>query len=563
MFHYHYLPTGELFEKAKIYLTLNKVDLVPKVFDQPVTHFAHQADIIRLNTLNKYGGIYLDLDVISLRSLDNLLDNDFVMGHEGIGGAIGLCNAVILSKPGSKFLQRWIQTYRTFNQSDWNYHSVVLPGKLATHFKDEIHIMNYTSFFWPLWDGNGLRTLFLEKSYQFDQGNYLTHIWESAANPHLMKELSTDVIKHVDNSLYCQLRFFLKSDDEEPIQPCKYMEHSERKDKLIGHWPLKNHLDIKINPTPAIDDSGNDMHGILRNGYYFSIEENRNNDGAYVNGKDSYIFLSMPSKMSLEKNGLTVHWLMKTNSEKQDGTALMVHADTYQLHIRTKKITSSSVGNKAMLSLGIDTYVLEDGWKWMYQPNLSISSSLIPINNNDQYAQYTLVIQKNKNKDDNNENRSVLEPNLALYKDGYVMASHSRWQPILNHSSLQQKNVKGSDEKEEKKSIIRGIWFGSAEPSKYQVEWDSRPSLDAWYKDISVWEKALDLSFIRNQVLVRDLKDKMESVDHKVLFNTDFNNAPNQNLENDLSNVDNDYTSKDNKSNSDNNIVIIDNELEG
>lgn len=423
--------------------------------------------------------------------------------------------------------------------------------------------MNYTSFFWPLWDSNGLRTLFLEKSYQFDQGNYLTHIWESAANPHLMKGLSTDVIKHIDNSLYCQLRSFLDDDDGEPIKPCKYMDHSEREDKLIGHWSLKNHLDMKINPTPAIDDSGNDMHGILRNGYYFSNEDNKNNDGAYLNGKDNYIFLSMPTKMSLEKNGLSVHWLMKTNSEKQDGTALMIHADTYQLHIRTKKIPSSTGNNnnKVMLSLGIDTYTLEDGWKWMYQPNLSVSSSLIPINENDQYSQYTLVIQKNKNKDDE-EDRSILEPNLVLYKDGHVMASHSHWQPNLDRSLLQQKYVKEIDEKEERKSIIRGIWFGSVEPSRYQNEWDSRPSLAAWYKDISVWEKAIDLSFIRDQVLLKNLKDKLGNVDHNALFNTVFYNAPNQDtkLENDLSNTDTDYSIRD----SDNdNVVIIDNELEG
>ncbi|CAO3621659.1 unnamed protein product [Cunninghamella echinulata] len=514
------------------------------------------------------------------------------MGQEGIGGSIGLCNAVILSKPGSTFLQRWKQTYQTFNQKDWNYHSVILPGKLAPYFKNEIHVMNHTSFFWPLWDSNGLRTLFLEKSYPFHQGNYLTHIWESAATPHLMHGLSTDLIKHIDNSLYCQLRFFLNNDnDDEPIQPCQHMEHSEREDRLIGHWPLKKYLNKQINPTPALDTSGNGMHGILRNGYYY-LNENQNDDGAYVNGKDSYLFLSMPTNMSLEENGLTIHWLMKTNSEKENGTAIMVQADTYQLHIKTQKIstttgTSSSPppneSKKGLLSLAIDTYILVDGWQWLHQPNLSVSSSIIPINEEDRYSQYTLVVQKNKNKDNkDNVNGSILIPNLVLYKDGYVMASHFHWQPYLDHL-LEQKQQKKEKEMEkekelqEMKPIIRGIWLGSREPSKYQDAWDIRPSLDAWFKDISIWETALDLSFIKDQILSKDIKNSMENMNDNNsngLFNTVFNNAPDQGtkLENDSSDTDSIYFKDNNENNNNNNVndndssvdntVVIENELE-
>ncbi|CAO3621663.1 unnamed protein product [Cunninghamella echinulata] len=55
----------------KPYLTLHQVDLVPEIFGQPISHFAHQADIIRLDVLNEYGGIYLDMDVISLKPLDD------------------------------------------------------------------------------------------------------------------------------------------------------------------------------------------------------------------------------------------------------------------------------------------------------------------------------------------------------------------------------------------------------------------------------------------------------------------------------------------------------------
>ena len=121
-----------------------------------------------------------------------------------LDGSVGLCNAMIMARAGSSFLQRWYATYATFDQQDWNYHSVILPGKLAPHFADEITVLNHTAFFWPLWDTNGLRTMYLEKSYDFS-GNLGTHIWESAASRHLMADLTKEVIMNIDNSLYCQL----------------------------------------------------------------------------------------------------------------------------------------------------------------------------------------------------------------------------------------------------------------------------------------------------------------------------------------------------------------------
>jgi mannosyltransferase OCH1-like enzyme len=85
MFHYHYMPVGENFERAKHMLTLNQVPMVTNVFDRPVSHYAHRADVVRLQVLEEFGGIYLDLDLISLKPVDHLLDKEFVMAQEGFG----------------------------------------------------------------------------------------------------------------------------------------------------------------------------------------------------------------------------------------------------------------------------------------------------------------------------------------------------------------------------------------------------------------------------------------------------------------------------------------------
>jgi hypothetical protein len=85
MFHYHYMPTGANFERARHMLTLHQVPLVETVFGRPVSHYAHRADVVRLQVLEEYGGIYLDLDLISLKPVDHLLDREFIMAQEGIG----------------------------------------------------------------------------------------------------------------------------------------------------------------------------------------------------------------------------------------------------------------------------------------------------------------------------------------------------------------------------------------------------------------------------------------------------------------------------------------------
>jgi Glycosyltransferase sugar-binding region containing DXD motif len=94
---------------------------------------AHLADTIRLEIMQAEGGIYLDTDVYALQSFEHLrrLPQDVVLGHEGADRG-GLCPRVILARPDSSFVNRWIDSYSTFQTGEWNYHSVTVPKQLAT-----------------------------------------------------------------------------------------------------------------------------------------------------------------------------------------------------------------------------------------------------------------------------------------------------------------------------------------------------------------------------------------------------------------------------------------------
>ncbi|KAI8390850.1 uncharacterized protein BYT42DRAFT_601838 [Radiomyces spectabilis] len=482
IFHYHYMPVGEMFEKAKSMLTLRPVPLVTEVFGQPVSHYAHQADVVRLTALQQFGGIYLDLDLISLQPIDHLLQHEFVMAQEGIGGSVGLCNAMVMARPNARFLQRWYATYRSFDSSDWNYHSVVLPGKLAPHFPNEITVLNYTAFFWPLWDGPGLRTLYLEKSYDF-ANNFGTHIWESAANKHLMKGITEDDIMNIDNSLFCQMRRFLLDGQPDPRpDACRILPHTTRSDQLVGHWQAPPIKEGEANFLPLEDDSGNNVNGIARHVTHHCPDKAKR--AVHVNGEDSYLFLSVPTETSIDR--FTVSWWMQTSSDKHGGTAMVIQTEHAKLYVRTEKLDNALAHNGTVpISLGLSTLIRDD-WIWRTQENDQVQASPFPINMDLRFHHYTLVID--------HFNRST--PPIILYMDGHVIASNNRW-----------------EWPPEAGSIVHGVWFGSSEPEKsnYQDPWDTDLSLEACYDDIRIWERSLSLDEIQKLAQERPVESIVDT----------------------------------------------------
>lgn len=70
--------------------------------------WAFVSDYIRLDVLNKYGGIYLDTDVEILKSFDDLLPNDFFVSSES---KYTICTAVIGAKPNTEWIKTLMNSY--------------------------------------------------------------------------------------------------------------------------------------------------------------------------------------------------------------------------------------------------------------------------------------------------------------------------------------------------------------------------------------------------------------------------------------------------------------------
>jgi hypothetical protein len=217
-FYYKYEPSGKWWEMSKKYLTLVRIEPPAKIFGNPLKHYAHQADVLRLDILLREGGIYLDLDVICLNSFKPLLKYDCVMGKEFPGT---LCNAVIIAKPRAGFLKKWYKEYFTFRSKGedkfWSEHGCKIPTKIAHGNPKIIHIEDQFSFFWPSW---GERNVLWRIPSSVSQKrkdriilkllnqSYCIHLWAHIWKG-LLKSLTARYLKKTDNILSKLCRKYL------------------------------------------------------------------------------------------------------------------------------------------------------------------------------------------------------------------------------------------------------------------------------------------------------------------------------------------------------------------
>lgn len=229
IFYFDKEPYGEWWNKIKPLLTLHQME-APKTFlGRDIFHLAHKADVVRLQALKETGGIYLDLDTISVKPLTNFLNNSFLIGREldaeyvpknwrqkikyttrkkfGLlkSNAIvsaNFCNAVLLSEKNSAFVNLWLNEYKTFRSLGrdkyWNEHSSIIPERLAKQHPELITIESPYAFHYPLYDKKGLQSMF-ETVTDFPNA-YLHHIWESFSWNDYLSKLSVEQIRQKDTT---------------------------------------------------------------------------------------------------------------------------------------------------------------------------------------------------------------------------------------------------------------------------------------------------------------------------------------------------------------------------
>lgn len=201
-------PTGDYWDKTKtLPINIIHIETPTEIFGIPITQQAHKSDVLRLQILIEYGGIYVDTDTIFVKSFKSLLNNKFVLGQQGIDGIEGLCPAVILSEVNSVFANQWLLGFNDSfkggppGSDTWCTHSVHYPLWLSKQIPEEITILNHDAFFWPLYHQSHMEAMFVQ-NHVFSNA-YSHHLWESSGKQYL-DVLTIDNVLH-KNTTYTNL----------------------------------------------------------------------------------------------------------------------------------------------------------------------------------------------------------------------------------------------------------------------------------------------------------------------------------------------------------------------
>ena len=109
---------------------------------QNIDHPEHIIDILRLQVLHKYGGIYIDLDAIVINSLNPLRHYPAVIGQE-IDEQFN-CGCV-MSEPSGTLVTSWLKSYRyDYNNDDKTYNSKGVPYQLYLDHPGIVHVEKTT-----------------------------------------------------------------------------------------------------------------------------------------------------------------------------------------------------------------------------------------------------------------------------------------------------------------------------------------------------------------------------------------------------------------------------------
>lgn len=220
-FHCQYEPYGYWWNKAKRYIKINYIRTDSgnqknemKWGKKPIIKYAHKADKLRLEILNKYGGIYMDMDTITIRPYHHIINNntnkciDFVIGIQEENylnrGSILYCNAILMSKRDSRFIKKWMEMYEKYFMTDgWCEASVHLPQKVFSKMdnfdRDRIKILDKTAFYNPSY--NEVDKIFKENTNEnTNENNILDKEYKDLLTLHLWSSFSNKYYKGIDSN---------------------------------------------------------------------------------------------------------------------------------------------------------------------------------------------------------------------------------------------------------------------------------------------------------------------------------------------------------------------------
>lgn len=120
----------EVLEKMpgfKDIIVYNRTELPREVFGQPLSddwRKWHGSDVVRVQVLMKYGGVYLDADSYLVQSIDNYRRFEMVVNWDE---EQFLGNQVLIAHKDARFLKKYLDCYKSYDKEKWYYNAGERP----------------------------------------------------------------------------------------------------------------------------------------------------------------------------------------------------------------------------------------------------------------------------------------------------------------------------------------------------------------------------------------------------------------------------------------------------
>ncbi|XP_061186690.1 uncharacterized protein LOC133194797 isoform X2 [Saccostrea echinata] len=191
------------FKSTRQCLDINSEFYIRSIDGRRISWVQHKSDIVRLHILKEYGGIYCDTDQIILRSLNVFRNNECTMGNAHDGS---LGSALILAAKNSQFINKWIESYISYDPTKWGDNSVTMAMKLAKENKDLIEVQDHHCVFFPH------AMILYNQNYKWSH-SYGLHVYKLGHIEEL-KRLNFTNIRRLNSTIGAVIRYILYGNKE-------------------------------------------------------------------------------------------------------------------------------------------------------------------------------------------------------------------------------------------------------------------------------------------------------------------------------------------------------------
>lgn len=204
--YYEFLPSGtwwNLLRRIVDNIVLVKMTPPMMISGKIIKFVQHKSDIVRLKILKEYGGIYVDTDQYFLRSEDEFRNTKCTMGmaHDKAMGS-----ALIFAEKDAAFINKWIDSYSSYDPSHWGFNSVLMATNLSRMYPNLIRVIPHHCVFFP----HGL--VLFNQNYKWSH-SYGLHIFKTNRIEELRK-FNFDTVRKLNNTIGAIFRHILFDNKE-------------------------------------------------------------------------------------------------------------------------------------------------------------------------------------------------------------------------------------------------------------------------------------------------------------------------------------------------------------